>query len=215
MPYQLFSYTPKSIFKNTVIVLIAVLILSACGQGNNEDRLRVESLASGSSENPYGVVFATVTPVTLETLTDSEQESSNGVDETSKTASFSVVGSGWSSRRQNAYWVDLLFDNDVRLPNSGYVLFSLQVFRASSGTINVPLLEQIECQEISCSNTLYFVVELGYKPLRLVHADGRAWDIDAPDRPVTPTPTSTASPVPTSEATVTEGTATASPSGDD
>ncbi|MCH2521122.1 MAG: hypothetical protein MK036_04140, partial [Dehalococcoidia bacterium] len=64
-------------------------------------------------------------------------------------------------------------------------------------------------------NTLYFVVELGYKPLRLVHADGRAWDIDAPERPVTPTPTSMASPTPTSEATVTEGTATVSPSGDD
>ena len=214
MPYQLLLYTPKSIFKNTVIVLIAVLVLSACGQDNNEDQLKVESLASGSKENQYGVVFATVTPVTLETLTDSEQKSFDTDDEISKTASFSVVGSGWSSRRQNAYWVDLLFDSDVRLPNSGYVLFSLQVFRASSGTVNVPLLERIECQEISCSNTLYFVVDWGYKPLRLIHADGRTWDIDAPERPATPTPTATAAPTPPSEATVGAGT-TATSSGDD
>ena len=128
-----------------------------------------------------------------------------------------MVGSGWSSRRLNAYWVDLLFEDDVRLPNSGYILFSLQVFRASSGTVNVPLLEQIECQEISCSNTLYFVVELGYKPLRLVHADGRTWDIDAPDRPVKPTPVSTVLPTstPPSEASVIAGSDAATASGDD
>ena len=214
MPYQLLTYTQESMFKNTVIVLIAVILLSACGRENSGDSLRIESLASGSNENPYGVVFATVTPVTLEALTDSEQENSENDDEISKTASFSVVGSGWSSRRQNAYWVDLLFENDVRLPNSAYILFSLQVFRASSGTINVPLLEQIECQEISCSNTLYFVVELGYKPLRLIHADGRTWDIDAPERPATATPTATAAPTPPSEATVGGGT-TATSSGDD
>ncbi len=213
MLHQLLASLHESLFKNTVIVLIAVLTLGACGPGEGQDRLKVKSLASGSNENKYGVVFATVTPVTLETLTGSEQESPDSSDEISKTASFSVVGSGWSSRRENGYWVDLLFDDDVRLPNSGYVLFSLQVFRASSGTVNVPLLEQVECQEISCSNTLYFIVELGYKPLRLIHADGRTWDIDAPERPATPTPTPTSTA--SDEATAIAGTETSSASGDE
>ena len=80
--------------------------------------------------------------------------------------------------------------------------------------MNIPLLEQVSCQEVSCSTTLYFEVERGFVPIRLIHSDGRTWSIDAPVRPdlKTPTPSADSTPSTTPSPAATESsTATASP----
>jgi hypothetical protein len=125
-------------------------------------------------------------------------------------AQFDVIGSGWSVQNTKAYWVDLLFEGNSRLPNESYLLFTLQAFEPRKGTVNISLLEQVLCQEVSCSATLYFEVERGFVPIRLIHSDGRTWSIDAPVRPdlKTPTPSPTSIPSVSPSPTATQPTVT-------
>ena len=179
--------------KNIALSLLIFLIAAACSPfSDDEDLVEIVSLSSQVDSDLSGLKFPTVTATVTQVAL--EEEGAEDQEVITVLAKFGVIGSGWSSKNTKAYWVDLLFEGNSRLPNESYLLFTLQAFEPRKGTVNISLLEQVSCQEVSCSTTLYFEVERGFVPIRLIHSDGRTWSIDAPVRPdlKTPTPSATA-----------------------
>ena len=179
--------------KNIALSLLIFLIAAACSPfSDDEDLVEIVSLSSQVDSDLSGLKFPTVTATVAQVAL--EEEGTEDQEVITVLAKFGVIGSGWSSKNTKAYWVDLLFEGNSRLPNESYLLFTLQAFEPRKGTVNISLLEQVSCQEVSCSTTLYFEVERGFVPIRLIHSDGRTWSIDAPVRPdlKTPTPSATA-----------------------
>lgn len=179
--------------KNIALSLLIFLIAAACSPfSDDEDLVEIVSLSSQVDSDLSGLKFPTVTATVTQVAL--EEEGTEDQEVITVLAKFGVIGSGWSSKNTKAYWVDLLFEGNSRLPNESYLLFTLQAFEPRKGTVNISLLEQVSCQEVSCSTTLYFEVERGFVPIRLIHSDGRTWSIDAPVRPdlKTPTPSATA-----------------------
>ena len=202
--------------KNIALSLLIFLIAAACSPfSDDEDLVEIVSLSSQVDSDLSGLKFPTVTPTVTQVAL--EEEGAEEEEVITVLATFDVIGSGWSSKNTNAYWVDLLFEGNSRLPNESYLLFTLQAFEPRKGTVNISLLEQVSCQEVSCSTTLYFEVERGFVPIRLLHSDGRTWSIDAPERAdlKTPTPSATsispANPSPTATQSPVTPTATQSP----
>ena len=181
----------KNIAFSSLIFLFAV----ACSPfSGDEDLVEIVGLKSQVDSDLSGLRFPTVTAtVTQVALKDDEPEDQEIV---TVLAQFDVIGSGWSLQNTKAYWVDLLFEGNSRLPNESYLLFTLQAFEPRKGTVNISLLEQVSCQEVSCSATLYFEVDRGFVPIRLIHSDGRTWSIDAAVRPDLKTPTPSATSIP-------------------
>lgn len=195
----------KNIAFSSLIFLFAV----ACSPfSGDEDLVEIVGLKSQVDSDLSGLRFPTVTAtVTQVALKDDEPEDQEIV---TVLAQFDVIGSGWSLQNTKAYWVDLLFEGNSRLPNESYLLFTLQAFEPRKGTVNISLLEQVSCQEVSCSATLYFEVDRGFVPIRLIHSDGRTWSIDAAVRPdlKTPTPSATSIPSVSPSPTATQPTVT-------
>ena len=178
--------------KNIAVSLLIFVIAAACSPfSGDEDLVEIVTLSSQLDSDLSGLKFPTVTPTVTQVAL--EEEDTEDQEVVTVLAKFNVIGSGWSSKNTKAYWVDLLFEGNSRLPNESYLLFTLQAFEPRKGTVNISLLEQVSCQEVSCSTTLYFEVERGFVPIRLIHSDGRTWSIDAPARPdlKTPTPSAT------------------------
>ena len=199
--------------KNIALSLLIFLIAAGCSPfSDDEDLVQIVGLSSKADSNVSGLQFPTVTATVTQIVLEADDTEDQEV--VTVLAKFDVIGSGWSFKNTNAYWVDLLFQGNSRLPNESYLLFTLQAFEPRKGTVNIPLLEQVSCQEVSCSTTLYFEVERGFVPVRLIHSDGRTWSIDAPVRPDlnTPTPSADSTPSATPSPAATESsTATASP----
>jgi hypothetical protein len=195
--------------KNIALSLLIFLFAVACSPfSDDEDLVKIVGLKSQIDSDLSGLKFPTVTPtVTQVAIEDDETEDQDVITVLAK---FDVIGSGWSFQNTKAYWVDLLFEGNSRLPNESYLLFTLQAFEPRKGTVNISLLEQVLCQEVSCSATLYFEVERGFVPIRLIHSDGRTWSIDAPVRPdlKTPTPSPTSVPSVSPSPTATQPTVT-------
>ena len=199
--------------KNIALSLLIFLIAVGCSPfSDDEDLVQIVGLSSKADSNVSGLKFPTVTSTVTQIAL--EEDDTEDQEVVTVLAKFDVIGSGWSFQNTKAYWVDLLFQGNSRLPNESYLLFTLQAFEPRKGTVNIPLLEQVSCQEVSCSTTLYFEVERGFVPIRLIHSDGRTWSIDAPVRPdlKTPTPSADSTPSATPSPAATESsTATASP----